>query len=209
MTFDTREGLKVAFVGALVATSGDVLLLYVSSRASVFSGAHVPTLLLVGSVLGVLGIACYAFGYRARAMLASPGTGTRWTKGVEYGGTLFAAWGSTVHAATGLLIAANPSRETGLDPYHAILQSGPIVLSLWALASIAFLATTLPELKLCLGWSQRAVNPLVLTLTIVVVSELFPPFIRNIIGPASVNAAHVFFFAFYLSQVRRAERQSK
>ncbi len=199
--------LRVALGGAIAATAGDLLQLSIATEILRLPERLLGSLLLVGTVLGVLGIPQYAYGYSARAALALSNR-RRWKLVTIHGGRWFAAFGCAVHGATGLFLALVPRRGHAVDPYQGILESGPILLSLWGIASLAFLAATVAELRLCRNWRERAFNPLVLTLAIVLIAELFPPELGHIVGPASVNIAHVFFFAFHLRQANTKHRDN-
>ncbi len=206
MESNVPAALRVALIGGIAATIGDVLQLVIATESLHGSETLLRNILLAGTLLGVVGIPLYAHGYRARVALTA-GNDSRWRVVVSHGGSFFAALGCAVHAATGLFLSLDPTRGRGVDPYQGILQSGPVLLSLWATASLVFLVATFAEWRLCRSWRERAANPLALTLMIVLFAELLPTHLRQIIGPASVNLAHVFFFGFYIWQsslVRRS-----
>lgn len=194
---DIEKAASVALGGACLATLGDLLQLHVASEGARYPDGFLPALLLVGTILGVLGIPLYSWGYRARARIA-PGTARFWRMAVGQGGSLFAAIGAAVHGATGVFLSLDPDRGRDLTPYQGILASGPILVSLWAIASVTFLIAGLAELRLCESWRERAVNPLILTVSILLASSALPPDYERLIGPASVNIAHVVFFGFHL-----------
>lgn len=104
--------------------------------------------------------------------------------------------GGTVHATTGLLIWSRAGQiADGLDPLQGILASGPIVVTLWGLATVAFIAAAACEATLPQSPAQRLANPLALTILATGVAVSLPLPWRDFLAPASVNIAHIVFFA--------------
>jgi hypothetical protein len=190
-----RRGAGVAAVGALLATLGDVGQLWVGNAARAELGLAAPPagLIVPATLLGVLGIPLYALGYGARALSARERG--RAAALVAASGAAFAALGATVHGVTGLVIA-HGIVPPGLDPLEGILASGPIALWLWALAGGALVCAGVAELRLRPRLDTRALaNPLVLTVLIAAASPLLGLPLRDFVGPASANLAHLAFFA--------------
>jgi hypothetical protein len=84
---------------------------------------------------------------------------------------------------------------SGLDPLAGILASGPIVLSLWALAAAALLGAAAAEAALPQPAWRRMLNPGVLLVVLTGLAQALPLPWRDVLGPAAANLAHVGFFA--------------
>lgn len=188
------HGREIGLCGAVMGTAGDLLLLSLAGGHIDFSSSTFSGLLLIGTLLGVVGISLYQFGYRARAegMKQSRPRAAAW---LTLGGSMFAATGAAVHGATGLTIALNGQNMLNLNPYEGILQSGALLLSLWATGALFFFLAASADLLICSNWRQRLKNPLFVTLVVIAFSLLLPPAWANLIGPASINIAHLIFFA--------------
>jgi hypothetical protein len=187
-----RRGAALALVGAAMACIGDTGQLWVVNAARPeLHLARAPAEAIVwATLLGTIGIPLYALGYCARALRAPRGGFA-----LAAAGCAFAALGGAVHAATGALIGANaPGIADGLAPLQGVLQSGPVSLSLWATAGIAFLVAGGAELRLCATWRERATNPLLLTLAVSLGALLLDLPWRDFVGPAAINLAHLAFF---------------
>jgi hypothetical protein len=118
----------------------------------------------------------------------------------------FAVLGGVVHAVTGVLIWAGVGAiASGLDPLQGILTSGPIVLSLWGLAGVALLGAAACEAALPQTPGRRLLNPVVLLVVLAVLARALPLPWCDLLGPASVNLAHVAFFASLLGIESRAD----
>lgn len=188
---------RIATVAAVGATVGDFGQLWTANAGRPELGLLVPPdwLIVVSTLLGAVGIPFYALGYleRTRPMLpAAP----RRAAVVMVMAFMFAALGGSVHAVTGLLIHTRTGGiASGLDPVQGILASGPIVLTLWALALVTFMVAAVAEATLPQTLAQRARGPLVLTIAITMAASLLPLPWCDIVGPAAFNIAHVIFFA--------------
>jgi|GEM_PF-1232846 len=185
--------VQIALAGALIATAGDVSLLVAGSGHIAVPSAAFSPVVFFGTLLGVAGIPLYQLGYWHEASLAS-NRAPKLAFWLRLGGTLFSGTGAAVHAATGLSIAAAAGSAPPPNPYEAILQGGPTFLGLWALAAAAFFLATIPHLMCCHGGKDRLANPLVVTVLILGLSLLLPSAVGNVLGPASVNIAHIVFF---------------
>jgi hypothetical protein len=69
------------------------------------------------------------------------------------------------------------------------------VVTLWALALLAFLVTAGLEAALPQPFRGRWRNPLLGTIVLTLAASLLPLPWRDIVGPAAFNIAHVVFFA--------------
>ncbi|GIW44609.1 MAG: hypothetical protein KatS3mg077_1891 [Candidatus Binatia bacterium] len=196
MRESVSEQLRAGLIGAVLATTGDAAQLYVATGGAC-SEVACARMVWAGTVLGVVGIALYGFGYRARAALVASVSETcaRW---VANAGAMFAATGATVHGTTGLLLSLGRSSEPHTHPLQGVLQSGPVSLSLWGLAAVFLVVAAGAELFATRPWTQRFVNPLVATLWILAISSLLPHVVGHVVGAASVNIAHVVFFGWCL-----------
>lgn len=193
MDWLTIHARKISLCGAVLATTGDLTLLSLIDGYIHFSSAWFSGLLFIGALLGVVGIALYSFGYQARAeqMIGRHPRAAAW---LRFGGSMFAATGAAVHGATGLAIALDRNM-TGLNPYEGILQSAPLLQSLWAIGAFFFFMAAAADLFGCSNGKQRLRNPLFVTLAVMAFSLLLPSVWANLIGPASINIAHLIFFA--------------
>jgi hypothetical protein len=192
--------VRIATVGAVMATLGDFGQLWTANSGRPELGLVPPPawLIVPATLAGALGIPLYALGYVARARLAGA-VASRRTAIVAWAGAAFAVIGGTVHAVTGVLVHSRVGQiASGLDPLAGILASGPIVLTLWALALAAFLVASTAELMLPQAPRERLASPLVLTLVLSAATSLLPLPWRDIVQPAVVNLAHVLFFATLL-----------
>ena len=129
----------IAVVAAIAATVGDLLLLATAQASRPgFEWVPVPsaTWLFVGTVLGVIGIPCYALGYRdVAARFASPYRG--WIAGL---GTAGAILGGVTHGLTGWAThVETASGMGGIDPVTLLGRYGAYLLPLWAALAAATL----------------------------------------------------------------------
>jgi hypothetical protein len=197
-----KRGARVAAFGGLLATTGDFGQLWVGNAARAELGLVAPPegLIVPATLLGVLGLPLYALGYGACALVARERASAAALLAVS--GAAFATLGASVHGVTGLLIA-HGIVPPGLDPFQGILASGPIALWLWALAGAALVCAGIAELCARPRLDARALaNPLVLTVLIAVASPLLGSPLRDFVGPASVNLAHLAFFAALARRTR-------
>ena len=197
---------RIAVLGALAATAGDLGQLWVvnSGRAALHLAPPPQWLIVIATLAGAIGIPLYALGYQARARQARFLAPQR-AAAVAAFGAAFGALGGSVHAVTGVLIWSRVGGiASELDPLQGILASGPIVLTLWALAGAAFLAAAACEAALPQPLRQRLANPLLLTLLLTGAAMLLPVPWRDLLAPASINIAHLVFFAGWVVPSRVA-----
>lgn len=195
-------------LAAVVATLGDFGELWTvnAGRPELALSDPPPWLIVPSTLAGALGIPLYALGYFARArplLLAAP----RRARRLMAAGAVFAVLGAIVHAVTGVLIQARVGGiASGLDPLAGILASGPLVLTLWALATAAFVLASAVEASLPQGLGERAANPLLLVVGVTLAASALPPWLRDIVSPAALNLAHIVFFASVMA--RGSERSA-
>jgi len=204
-----RRGLGAAAAAAIVATAGDLLMLFVANaeRPELALPRPPAFALALGGALGVAAIPIYALGYAAVARAIEPGSRAR-ARLVRVGGLGAAAIGATIHGLTALAIHASPAPATaGASPVAAVAASGPLV-ALWAGAALCVLVASASiaasrELPRRLAWC----NPSAATALIALAgapAELG----RSFLVPAAPNLAHVAFFGVALAALgRRARRR--
>lgn len=188
---------RLALACAVGATLGDFGELWAANagRPELHLTAPPGWLIVPATLAGALGIPCYAFGYRVRVLVAV-GSTPRLARSLGAASVVFAVLGGMVHLVTGVLIQTRAGGiADGLDPLEGILASGPIVVTLWSLALLAFVVTAALEAGLPQPWQERMRNPLFLTVMLTLAAALLPLPWRDIVGPAAFNIAHVVFFA--------------
>lgn len=196
-SFLHRWGWAVALLGAAVATLGDLGQLWIVNAARPVLQLAAPPrgLLVIATLAGTFGIPLYALGYCVRAHRARRAA-PRLSALVAWAGVALAIVGGTVHAATGFAIANNAGGIAGgLAPLEGIFSAGPIVIALWGLATVTFLCASIGELCLPQPRALRICNPLVATLALSAAAAMMPMPWPDFIAPASLNIAHLVFFA--------------
>jgi hypothetical protein len=199
-------------LAAVVATAGDLLLLWVanSRRPGSLLAAAPPSILWLGGALGVIAIPFYAFGYRAMAQSFSP-TEARAARVVLVTGVSLALLGAVLHGLTTLHLASEMRAEVpGRDPLLDVAGSAPLLV-LWgiggllgAIASAVFARTVgrgRSRLPPRLGW----VNPFALSLVLGAIG-LPVAALRDYLTPAAPNVAHAISFFVCAMAVRRVAR---
>jgi len=187
----------IAFGAAVLATVGDFGQLWVvnAGRPGLTLAAPPGFIIVPATLAGSLGIPIYGLGYYVRARQAF-GRNPSHATWLALTGAGFGVLGGIVHAVTGISIATEIGDVTnGLNPMEGIMASGPIVVSLWALATTFFLAAGIAEVTLPQKHSDRLFNPLFLTLLFTLIASALSSPWNDFVGPAAVNIAHVFFFA--------------
>lgn len=206
-TTQTRDGLRrqrrscaVAALAAVVATVGDLSMLYVANagRPELDLAAAPPALLWIGGVLGVVAIPFYLLGYRAAATLVAAGY-VRHARVIAGAGTLGSVLGAVIHGCTAFFIRHGlASGAPAQDPLAAVAGS-PLLLTLWGAATLLVIAASVafavalrrgvPGVPRGLAWA----NPAVVTIALSLVGSV-TPMSRAFILPAAPNLAHVVFF---------------
>jgi len=190
----------VAAVAAIVASLGDLLMLYVANagRAELSLMAPPPSTLWVGAALGVAAIPVYAIGYHGAARLVAARR-PRHARVIAWTGAAAATLGAAIHGGTALLVrddiaTGGPAR----DPLAAV-AGAPALLAMWAVAtvlvvaaSVAFVAATRWEtartIRL-LAWA----NPVLLTVLLSLIGST-TLLLHAFLVPAAPNLAHIVFF---------------
>jgi len=189
----------IGVVAAIAATAGDLLLLATSNATRPgFEWLPAPseTLLVLGTYLGVIAIPCYGLGYRDVATRFDA-PHRRW---ILWCGIAGGVLGGTTHGLTGLAIHVEVTGGTGgVDPITMLGRYGTYLLPLWMAIGVASLGGSLVYAsgvlrgRAALPRWAAVVNPLVLTLGLVVVGATSPAG-RAFLVPAAPNVAHVLFF---------------
>lgn len=197
----TRRELAVASGAAVVATLGDLLLLFVGNSARPELGLPRPPELALplGALLGVCAIPAYALGYRAVARAIRPGSRPL-ARVVLVCGSAAAAIGALIHGLTALTIrAAIESGASAAPPMEAVAASGTGLVAAWITASLLFLAASIAVFAArALPRSVTWLNPLAVTV-VLVLAGLPWEWGRSFLVPAAPNLAHVVFFLVALS----------
>jgi hypothetical protein len=192
---------SIAALAALIASVGDVLLLYVANarREELGLPAAGPGWLWLGGVLGVVAIPIYALGYRAAASLVAPAS-ARAAQTLFITGAAGAVVGCVIHGLTAAHISAElASQSPARDPLVSLVGAGPLLPTLWALAALLVVVASA-----VFFWfvgrgttvAPRAValaNPALTTIALAAVGLPFL-FLRSFLTPAAPNLAHVIFF---------------
>jgi hypothetical protein len=209
-----RTAFAVATAAAVIATAGDLLMLWVANalRAG-FAIASPPVgALRLGAALGVVAIPLYALGWAAAAARAAHalGRGAPW---VMVAGGLGAILGAYIHAATASLVeeqARGRATTPIADPLAGVMAAGPPLLVPWALATVLVVAASAAMVyaarRAAVPRSWQLANPAVVTVLLALggaTSELG----RAFLVPAAPNVAHVVFFATALASCGRLDRR--
>lgn len=201
------RSVTAAFMGAIAATLGDLLMLWVgNAQRSDLALVSPPEIVLwLGCLLGVVGLPVYGYGYVCLQRRFSPDDSIL-ARTLGSAGFATGIVGACVHGYTALLI------KQGLDapvssaaaPAEAVLASGPLLLSLWALTFLCILAAVFAwvtlRIKAGRGMSLATLaNPLVLTIVLFMLGGT-GPLLEAFLLPAAPNLAHVLFFGLLLRE---------
>ena len=200
-----KFGLRTAALGGLLAVAGDGGQLWCANAGRAELGLRAPPsfVLVAATLIGVLGLSSYAPGYAALGARASVEGAGALGRALRASGIAFAALAAVVHGVTGLLLAT-PALRSGVDPLRAVLGAHPLYVALWGAATIAFVASNALLLRqLGRRWLALA-SPLPSTLLIAAAAGALPELVRDFVRPASVNLAHLVFFAIAARAARRA-----
>lgn len=199
--FSSHRSARLAGIAAVFATAGDFLLLYIgnSQRAELALPQISEGWLWLGGMLGVLAIPFYALGYRAVSEWIAP-LSRRAAQALFVSGVIGSLLGASIHALTAAYIGASLHRGiVNEDPLNAVLQSGPLLASLWGLAAILVVFASLLFVWYIASGRTTApralalANPAFLTLALGIAGS--PSiFLRAFLTPAAPNLAHVIFF---------------
>lgn len=196
-----HRALALAAIAAVVATLGDIMMLYVANVGRPdFGLPPVPIAVLwIGGLLGVLAIPIYVLGYRAAAALVSLPF-ARHARVVSGAGGVGSVIGAVIHGRTATFIrdrvvAGAPAR----DPILAVGES-PLLVVLWATAAVLVVTASIafalavrrgvPSVPRGLAW----VNVASVTIMLAMAGAATPES-RAFLVPAAPNVAHIVFFA--------------
>lgn len=199
------SGIRVAFFGAIAATLGDLLMLWVgnATRADLVLPAPPAMALWTGAALGLIGLPVYGTGYLALGrQLRAQGHRLANTLGVA--GFAGGMTGAAVHGYTALLIhgSLDAQEASSAAPAEAVLAAGPLLLSLWAITFTLLLIAAIAFVGLQMQRGQgrslpTVANPVVLTVMLMMVGAT-GPLLAAFLLPAAPNLAHVIFFGLVL-----------
>jgi len=191
----SRRELAVAAGAAIVATAGDLLMLFVANAARPELALPRPPApaLPLGGVLGVAAIPFYALGYRAVARAIAPASRAR-ARLVLAGGIGAAAIGAGIHGLTALAIRAGQAAGTASgSPVEAVAANGLLVAA-WGIAALLVVVASAAILGArALPRSVAWLNPAVATV-LLALAGLPGELGRSFLVPAAPNLAHVVFF---------------
>ena len=203
-----RTLLGVACVGAIAASAGDLLMLYVGNaqRPELHLAAPAPALLWIGVVLGVVGIPLYGLGYvglRERfARRAAIGANVLASAGIAACVT-----GAAVHALTALAIDASlGTNAPSQAPLDAVAGTRGALGTSWLVCGIAFVAASVAfaylQARYAAGRARwlAVANPLLITVALVALSVPFE-WGRSFVAPAGPNLSHVAFFLLWSARL--------
>lgn len=195
-----RRSCAAATFAAVIATVGDLLMLYVANavRPELDLAAAPPGLLWIGGVLGVVAIPIYMLGYRAAATLVAAGY-ARHARAIASAGTLGSVLGAAIHGCTAFFIRDGLASGAPAEDPLAAIAGAPLLLALWAVAALLVVAASVafatavrrgvPGVPRGLAWA----NPVAVTIALSLVGSVTPTS-RDFIVPAAPNLAHVVFF---------------
>jgi hypothetical protein len=205
-----RRPLELACAAAIVATIGDLLLLWAGNalRPELALAPPPSFALPLGGALGVLAIPLYAVGYRALAREVER-TSDLLARVVAFSGLGIGLVGALIHGLTAsLILRAIGSGASPAAPLESVAAEGGLLVAAWTVAGMSVLAASLALLlasfaRACpvprwLAW----LNPVTLAFAFGLAgaaSELG----RSFLVPAAPNLAHVGFFALALFAPRR------
>ena len=199
-----RTLFRIACTGAIAASVGDLMMLYVGNaqRPELHLAAPAPAVLWIGAVLGVVGIPLYGLGYvglRARFVRRA-----RTMADVLAGAGLVAcASGAVVHALTAFAIDASLAADAGSQaPLEAVAGTRGALGASWLVCGVAFAISSVVfvvlQARLAAGPERwlAAANPLLITVALIALSTPFE-WGRSFVAPAAPNLSHVAFFLLW------------
>ena len=201
---------RIACAGAIAASVGDLMMLYVGNaqRPELNLAAPSPAVLWVGAALGVVGIPLYGLGYvglrgrfvRRAQTMANVLAGA---------GVVACVSGALVHAMTALAIDASLAVQAPSQaPLEAVAGTRGALGTSWLVCGVAFAVASAVfvymQARHAAGSARwlAAANPLAVTVALIVLSIPFE-WGRSFVAPAAPNLAHVAFFLI-LSSARLA-----
>jgi hypothetical protein len=204
-----RPALAVASGAAVIASLGDLLLLWVTAATQPSLGLPAPpsSALIVGHFAGVLAIPFYGLGWVA---LARPmgGAQPRAAGLVRATGLYGSALGAAIHGTTAAVLAAERGMAgVTIDAMAMVGRWAALLVPLWALAFVLVGAASLLWGRAALEdqagvprWTAWT-NPVIGTLVIAMLGGV-TPLGRALLVPAAPNLAHIVFFAVVAARLR-------
>ncbi len=198
----TRRLLGVyAIVAALLATCGDLLLLWVTNAARPDLALAAPPrgALIIGTYLGVLAIPLFGVGYWHAAAGLAPGS-PRAARLVFFLGAYGGAVGGVVHGLTGLIIHVERHAGTPVaDPFTVLTPYRPYLLPLWGLLAVFLIAGSALYTAVIVRrptvyprW-MALLNPVLIIVALSALGSISHG-LRPFLIPAAPNVAHLIFF---------------
>jgi hypothetical protein len=196
--------LRIACVGAIAASIGDLMLLYVGNaqRPDLHLAAPPPAVLWIGAALGVVGIPLYGLGYvglRARFVASARSTANVFAAA----GIIACLTGAVVHALTALAIDASlGANAQSQGPLEAVAGTRGALGTSWLLCGIAFVVASAVFMHLQARYAVGStrwlavVNPVAVTIGLIALSLPFE-WGRSFVAPAAPNLSHVAFFLLF------------
>ena len=194
--------LVVAALAALVASCGDLLMLYVvgATRADLGLAPAASWMLPLSYYLGVLAIPFYALGYAELAAVLARDT-PRASRVILITGVAVGVLGAVLHGVIG--VSNEAQIRAGADmpnPMEGLLVYGEYILPLAvAVGVLGLLASGVYAVAVASGRSPlprwaALVNPALLILVMSLASSGSAR-LEAFLAPASPNLAHILFFA--------------
>lgn len=203
--------LALAAVAAVIASLGDLLMLYVATGNAPLASDAGRTMLHLGGWLGVMAIPGYYFGYLECARLLPHWRDKRRALALTLG-ALVASFGAATHGLTALDIheALAAGSATRLPQAAFVPGWSPLFICGVAAAIAALLVSILlaPGLwqKASKHWKTAALfNPVTGTLVLSAIG-LASAELAAYLSPAAPNLAHAIFFAL-CARATHAERK--
>jgi len=200
---DMRLSAPIALLAAIVASLGDVGLLWAVNSGRGALGLALPPvwLVTVSTLAGALALPLYGLGYRARARCVAPCPRGRV---VARGGALLGGLGAVTHTTLGVLIQSG-SMPRGVTPMEGVLRAGLPLVALWCVTGTAFIIVASADMATSKKHAEWPFNPLVVAAALTGFAVFLPPLWAAFLGPAAFNLGHVAFFARVLATEHAAE----
>jgi len=196
--------LRVSVIAAVLATAGDLLLLWNAN-------AYIPDLalasppiytLFLGHYLGITGLALLGLGYLAIGREALQ-LNRKWAMVLIVTAIIFSIVGPLIHGMTSTFIYfGSAGTQEGNSAMEGILESGLLLLPLWGIGLIDMTLLSIACAKLAGNRWLAVLNPIVLTLIIGSLA-MIDDHLAAFGQPASVNIAHLIFLTFVAPSIVR------
>ena len=196
-----RAGCTLAATAAVVASVGDLMMLYVANAGRPELGlvAAPAAVLWIGALLGVVAIPLYVLGYRGAAALVA-GCSARDARVIAGAGAVGSILGAVIHGCTALFIRDGLSSGVPAQDPLIALGASPLLVALWAVAALLIVGASISfarVLLLAVAGAPRTLawmNPALVTILFSLLGSA-TLLLRSFLVPAAPNLAHVVFFA--------------